>query len=108
MGGKSGLDHEGGSESLDFVLEREGWSVVRGEDGYRMERASASRDSSGTDGGTRDFLDSFAQRDSMKQACLLTVAEYQSELSEFVFLRTKSGTQLDGDTVAKKLCIELA
>merc|ERR1712100_997846 len=68
-----------GHDGLDFVLESEGWTVSEHDGGHRLEKLSTEKSKEG-----RDLMGSFAHRDSMKQACILTVDEHQSELSEFL------------------------
>ena len=58
-----------GQESLDFSLEREGWSVARDGPDIRMQRRPEGSPVSG-DLDRGGLLEGFAQRDSMKQAGL--------------------------------------
>jgi len=90
-----------GHDSIDFVLERGGWSVTSTDEGYRMAKDVKKSDEA-------DLMGGFALRDSMKQACILTVDEHQSELSEWLFLQIKKGKAIDAEVVGHKLCTDLA
>lgn len=96
-------------DSLDFILEKEGFSIA--ETKKRDKFVLVKRDGEAIDRDTAaggEVLFDFAHRDSMKQACMLTVDEYQSELSEFLFMRLKKKKIIDKDTIVKKLCFELS
>merc|ERR1711920_70295 len=97
-----------GAESFDFAMEHDGWSVLQDGDTHRMQQKREG-DIAAADGPAKgDLMANFAHRDSMKQACLLTVSEHQSELSEFLFVQLRRKGSVSNATVSDKLCYELS
>merc|ERR1711920_1178340 len=97
-----------GAESFDFAMEHDGWSVLQDGDTHRMQQKREG-DIAAADGPAKgDLMANFAHRDSMKQACVLTVSEFQSELSEFLFVQLRRKGGVSNATVSDKLCFELS
>mmetsp|Transcript_37640 Transcript_37640/g.82629 ORF Transcript_37640/g.82629 Transcript_37640/m.82629 type:complete len:210 (-) Transcript_37640:100-729(-) len=85
-------------DSFDNTLEKEGWRVTERDGIHQLEKnpkAPSSR---------RDVMASFAQRDSMKLACLNTVKEHESEFAHFLWKKSKHGIALNSTEISKRLC----
>jgi len=48
----------------------------------------------------------FSSRDAIKLACRATLGEYQTELAELLYLRTRNGEPIDQALVREHLCVE--
>lgn len=108
IGSLCGGEADGGDaeqQSLDFVLEEEGWRVKEEEGIYKMRKVSEEEKAKEKQ---ENLWGGFAVRDAMKQACTLTVAEHQSELAEFLIVRLKKKQQPDAKVISQKLCVELS
>mmetsp|Transcript_23154 Transcript_23154/g.53239 ORF Transcript_23154/g.53239 Transcript_23154/m.53239 type:complete len:202 (-) Transcript_23154:16-621(-) len=94
-----------GAESFDVLMERSNWTVVKSGGHHRLEQHPRPRLH-----GEVGLLDGFALRESVKQACVMVIDEYQSEMAEYLFVSAQvnraSGSKLLGDItpIVQRLC----
>merc|ERR1719316_749583 len=100
-----------GTEDFGNRLEKKKWTVHdRSEHGWALEPPSdsgkANKEEPKEEKG--DLWGGFAKREGIKQACMLSVNEHQSELSEWLFTKVKKKKLPSAQDVSKKLCHELS
>eukprot|EP00746_Dinoflagellata_sp_MGD_P003318 gnl/MRDRNA2_/MRDRNA2_106449_c0_seq1.p1 gnl/MRDRNA2_/MRDRNA2_106449_c0~~gnl/MRDRNA2_/MRDRNA2_106449_c0_seq1.p1 ORF type:complete len:228 (+),score=70.95 gnl/MRDRNA2_/MRDRNA2_106449_c0_seq1:62-745(+) len=127
---------EGGEQSsqgtVDFGdrLQKENWTVQEQDKGWALEPPAdgnkdffhSEEDEADKNKGpkdefamlskkeTTDLWGGFAKREGIKQACMLSVSEHQSELSEWLFMKVKKGKDKipNAKEISTKLCHDLS
>eukprot|EP00448_Togula_jolla_P014169 CAMPEP_0170583822 /NCGR_PEP_ID=MMETSP0224-20130122/8351_1 /TAXON_ID=285029 /ORGANISM="Togula jolla, Strain CCCM 725" /LENGTH=202 /DNA_ID=CAMNT_0010907197 /DNA_START=5 /DNA_END=613 /DNA_ORIENTATION=+ len=89
-------------DGFDYTLEQEGWVVTELDGMHKLERKPIYRDS------RRNVMDSFAQRDGMKLACINTVKEYESDLARFLWKKARSRGELNSTEISERLCYKIS
>lgn len=113
-----------GEDSIDVKLDNEKWRVDKksGDSTYRLRKGNhlddeETRKNTALDvvnameagrGQKNVMIPGWGQRQSIQEACHMAVGEYQSEISEFLFLRLRDQKEFTAKTVEEKLCYELS
>jgi len=112
---------KGGKEQdhIDRVLEKAGWSVEGNvSSGFKLVQREIldektammhqyeDRGYAPLKGGELSL--GRHKRDGVVEACMLSVNEYESELTEYLFIRLQQKKSVGDEVVADKLCLELS